>query len=80
MKKIILGLSIIASASSCKKEYTCECKSIETENGNSVETVIDTKSSEIKMSKKTALDWCSQYGGYSETGPDYEYKEECELK
>lgn len=32
------------------------------------------------MSKKNALNWCSAYGGYSETGSDYEYKEVCDLK
>ena len=65
---------------SCKKDYTCECKTIETEDG--VSTTLETKTlnSPTKMSKRNALNWCRNSEGMSETGPDYELKDNCELK
>lgn len=81
--KITLGTCLlgIISITSCRKEYTCECKSITTDNGNTTEEVLETHGSGAKMSKKkNSFRLVQSIGGYTESGPDYEYKEECKLK
>lgn len=80
MKKLIFLLGTVALMASCKKEYTCECKTVETEDG--VSTTLETKTlnSPSKMSKRNALDWCRNSEGTSTTGPGYEIKDTCELK
>ncbi len=64
---------------SCKKDYTCECKTVETVNGVSTTTSSRTMNSPTKMSKRNALDWCKNSQGASRTSLDYEEVETCEL-
>ena len=80
MKKQIYLLGVIALLASCKKDHTCECKTIEIENGVSTTLETRTLQSPTKMSKRNALDWCKNSEGISHTGPDYEKKDNCELK
>ena len=59
--------------------YTCECTTTVNDAGD-ISTDTETKSSEIKMSKKNAKNWCSNMAPESTTGPDYSETTECKLK
>ena len=79
-KTAILILAVSAmSVMSCKKMYTCECTTTVNDAGD-ISTDTETKSSEIKMSKKNAKNWCSNMAPASESGPDYQESTECKLK
>jgi hypothetical protein len=55
MKKIIAICIVAAFATSCKKDYSCECTSVDTSNGTTTTTVDTYKAS---SSKKDAQAWC----------------------
>ncbi|MES2681526.1 MAG: hypothetical protein V4635_16645 [Bacteroidota bacterium] len=57
MKKIFLSAIIIASLTSCKKDYTCECKSTSTYPGIPGSTG---KSNTGKMKKQHAIEKCNE--------------------
>jgi hypothetical protein len=74
MKKTIMLIAAVAFvATSCKKQYTCECTSYE--NG----TAVMTYSYSAKLKKSDADVWC---GDYSETTTfgSTTYKDECKVK
>jgi hypothetical protein len=79
MKKVILGLLVLSgfALGSCKKDYSCECKKIHTDdNGNSVSTADGTYT--FKDSKVRAADRCNDLEG---TGTDIagDYTRECDI-
>ena len=79
-KTAILILAVSAmSVMSCKKMYTCECTTTTNDAGD-ISTYTENKSSEIKMSKKNAKNWCSNMAPEQTTGPDYSETTECKLK
>jgi hypothetical protein len=64
MKKVLLVAAIAAFAmSSCKKDYTCECTSKDS-NG----TVISTADGTVHTTKSKAKDACSQTASASSGG------------
>jgi hypothetical protein len=56
MKKFIVLCIGVAFATSCKKDYTCECTSTSTTNGKTSTTVDSYKA---KTTKKDADAWCA---------------------
>ncbi len=55
MKNLFIGLGVLAmiGATSCKKDYTCEC----TFEGNGVSGSVAETS---KLTKKDAQEWCDE--------------------
>nr|WP_294859746.1 hypothetical protein [uncultured Fluviicola sp.] len=79
MKKVFLALVILSgfALGSCKKDYTCECRKIHTDdNGTSVTT--SDGSYTFKDSKARAADRCNEMEG---TGTDLggDYTRECDI-
>jgi len=70
MKNLFIGLGVLAmiGATSCKKDYTCEC----TVTGNGTTA---SSSATSKMTKKDAQEWCDET---SSSANGFETK--CELK
>jgi hypothetical protein len=56
MKKFIIVCIVAAFATSCKKDYTCECTSTDT-SGGKTHTTVDTFKASSK--KKDAEAWCA---------------------
>jgi hypothetical protein len=56
MKKLIAICIVAAFATSCKKEYSCECTSIDN-SGSTPETTVDIF--KASSNKKDAEAWCS---------------------
>ena len=79
MKKVFLALVVVSgfTMASCKKEYTCECKKIHTDdNGTSVTT--SDGSYTFKDSRVRAEDKCNDLEG---SGTDImgDYSRECSI-
>jgi len=78
MKKIILALVVLSGVAlaSCKKNYTCECRKIHTDDGTSVST--SDGSYTFKDSRARAEDRCNELEG---TGTDLggDYTRECDI-
>jgi len=79
MKKVFLALVVLSgfALGSCKKDYTCECKKIHSDdNGNSVTTADGTYT--FKDSRARAEDRCNDLEG---TGSDIggDYTRECNI-
>lgn len=58
MKKLLLICAVAALATSCKKEYSCVCTTVDTTNGVT-QTTVDTF--KAKSNKKDAESWCKAY-------------------
>ena len=65
MKKFIMICIVAAFATSCKKDYSCVCTSVDVNNGKT-ETTIDTF--KAKSKKKDAQAWCE---GLQKTKVDF---------
>jgi hypothetical protein len=63
MKKIVLSALLLASMSvvtSCKKTYSCECKTTYTDGNSDVITLTQVKSIDEKMKEKQATASCKE--------------------
>jgi hypothetical protein len=56
MKNLIMICIVAAFATSCKKDYTCVCTTVDS-TGGVTQTTVDTY--KAKTSKKDADEWCA---------------------
>jgi hypothetical protein len=82
MKKIVMICIVAAFATSCKKDYSCVCTTVDT-SGSTTETTVTTF--KAKSKKKDAEEWCKaipkstiEVLGMSE--PIYDGSTTCEVK
>jgi hypothetical protein len=80
MKSIITAAALLLTfgLTSCKKDFTCECKKIRTDdNGNTISTVDNNYT--FKDTRVKAEDKCQDQEGTGSDGLG-DYTRECEIK